>query len=179
MFATEEDTVLLTNRQNLCKVSQVTLRELGLCLGRRMDMRRYSGTFCLTLSLSMVAGTCAAATIEPIRGEVYVNHGGGFVRVAAGETANEGDSVMVSPNGSATVMYSDRCTVTVRPGMVIRITRDPPCDMPVKAPPLVAAEAPPEFANLAGFGIAAAVGAGLAGLAESMQSNHTVTPASP
>jgi hypothetical protein len=92
------------------------------------------------------------AALEPIQGDLLINHGKGFEKVLASKIeAKVGDSVMVSPGGIAKVTYADGCQANVTPGAVMTITKLSPCasgslaaDLtPVyKAKP---AEAPPAF----------------------------------
>jgi hypothetical protein len=90
-------------------------------------------------------------TLEPIQGDLLINHGKGFEKVLASKIeAKVGDSVMVSPGGIAKVTYADGCQANVTPGAVMTITKLSPCasgslaaDLTlVKAKP---AEAPPAF----------------------------------
>ena len=68
-----------------------------------------------------------AATVDSVRGQVSINRGDGFRRVTGTVQANIGDSVMVSPNGKARVVYPDGCAVEVNPGAVVTITALSPC----------------------------------------------------
>jgi hypothetical protein len=68
-----------------------------------------------------------AATIEPGQGDLTINQGQGFKRVNGRANANVGDSVMVGPTGSATIVYDDGCKVAVRPGAVVTIAPLSPC----------------------------------------------------
>jgi hypothetical protein len=94
--------------------------------------------------------TTRTATLEPIQGELLINHGKGFEKVLASKVeAKVGDSVMVSPGGIAKVTYADGCQANVEPGAVMTITKLSPCasgslaaDLEYKARP---AEAPPAF----------------------------------
>lgn len=91
-----------------------------------VGMRGLLSAVCLTSAL--LAGTASwAATIEPVRGQVSFNQGAGFQKVDGRVEANTGDSVMVGPDGAATVVYSDGCTVDVQPGAVVTIAPLSPC----------------------------------------------------
>ena len=85
----------------------------------------------LTLSVACAAllSTSAtwAATLEPAQGDLVINQGQGFQPVNSRVDANVGDSVMVGPGGSASVVYSDGCTVNVQPGAVTTIAPISPC----------------------------------------------------
>jgi hypothetical protein len=77
------------------------------------------------------AGSWAAtptATLEPVQGDLSINHGKGFEKVLVSKIeAKVGDSVMVSPGGIAKVTYADGCQANVTPGTVMTITKLSPC----------------------------------------------------
>lgn len=68
-----------------------------------------------------------AATVEPGQGNLTINQGQGFQPINSRVDANVGDSVMVAPGGSATVVYDDGCKVDVQPGAVTTIAPISPC----------------------------------------------------
>jgi hypothetical protein len=68
-----------------------------------------------------------AATVDSIQGSLAINRGKGFQRVTGPVQAKVGDSVMVSPGGSAQVSYPDGCAVNVTPGAVVTIGAQSPC----------------------------------------------------
>lgn len=73
----------------------------------------------VALVMSLIFGSAAhAATVKTIEGNVLINRGNGYERVSGTSQAKVGDSVMVSPNGVAQIIYADGCAVTVRPGSV-------------------------------------------------------------
>ncbi len=92
-------------------------------MGYRKGLLR---TLCLGCSV-LIASPTWAATIEPGLGDVSVNHGRGFSPVNSRSGANVGDSVMVGPGGTATIVYEDGCRVDVRPGAVTTIAPLSPC----------------------------------------------------
>lgn len=75
----------------------------------------------------LFATACPAATLVPVQGQLSINHGQGFEQVSGQVEANAGDSVMVSPDGSANVVYGDGCKITLQPGSVMTITELSPC----------------------------------------------------
>ena len=89
-----------------------------------MIRRTFVGAFCLAMLLS---GSSWAATVEPGQGNLTINQGQGFQPVNNRVDANVGDSVMVAPGGSATVVYDDGCKVAVQPGAVTSIAPLSPC----------------------------------------------------
>jgi hypothetical protein len=89
-------------------------------------MRAFSSAVCFAVVL-LVATVARTATIEPVQGDLSINHGQGFEKVNGRIDANVGDAVMVSPDGSAVVSYPDGCTVNVQPGAVMTIAPLSPC----------------------------------------------------
>jgi hypothetical protein len=75
----------------------------------------------------LVASPSWAAVVEPGYGDLTINQGQGFKPVTSRSDANVGDSVMVGPGGSATIVYDDGCKVQVRPGAVTSIAPLSPC----------------------------------------------------
>jgi len=84
----------------------------------------------MSLALGSLLGSAAcAATLQPRGGTVLINHGAGFEHVTGPTNAGVGDSVMVSPGGSAQVVYDDQCAVSVKPGQLVTIAQEAPCKM--------------------------------------------------
>jgi hypothetical protein len=75
----------------------------------------------------LTASPSWAAVVQPGLGNLTINQGQGFKPVTSGATANVGDSVMVGPGGSATIVYEDGCKVDVRPGAVLTVAPISPC----------------------------------------------------
>ena len=138
----------------------------------------------------LMASPSWAATIEPGYGDLTINQGQGFKSATSRTSANVGDSVMVGPGGSATVVYDDGCRVPVQPGAVTNIAPLSPCasgsyaaDMAVKALPSATETAPAGYAEFNPAFWAIWLG-GVGFLTyEIVRSNHsnaeTVRPASP
>jgi hypothetical protein len=82
----------------------------------------------LSIGCSVLVATPSwAAVVEPGYGDLTINQGQGFKSVTSRANANAGDSVMVGPGGSATVVYDDGCKVNVQPGAVTTIAPLSPC----------------------------------------------------
>ncbi len=75
----------------------------------------------------LVASPSWAAMVQPGLGNLTINQGQGFKPVTTAVNANVGDSVMVGPGGSATVVYEDGCKIDVHPGAVTTIAPLSPC----------------------------------------------------
>ena len=88
----------------------------------------------LPLALLLSPAACAA-TLQPTGGTVLINHGAGFQRVTEPTSAGVGDSVMVSANGSAQVVYDAQCSVPVKAGHVVTIAAEAPCQAAKTAVP--------------------------------------------
>src|SRR5271166_4334858 len=93
-----------------------------------MGKRRHPLFSALSIGCAvLVASPSWAAMIQPGLGDLTINQGQGFKPVASRTDANVGDAVMVSPGGSATIVYDDGCKVDVRPGAVTTIAPLSPC----------------------------------------------------
>jgi hypothetical protein len=141
-----------------------------------MATKSLIGAFCgaLLLSCSTLVGSQAwAASLQPGQGNLTINQGQGFQPVNGRVDANVGDSVMVGPGGSATVVYDDGCTVNVAPGSVTTVAPLSPCASGSYAADNTDLVGP----AIMGLGAAAAIGAGV--LASTNNPNTNGTPASP
>lgn len=145
--------------------------------------------FCIAVVCVVCVAQAQAATLQPLGGEVFVNRGGGYQLVTGPVEVNPGDAVMANPNGRATIIYSDSCSVNVQPDLVATVTPNPPCGNPLspdvaqsyaQAPP---PPVPPPSGNDGAFWLGAAgVGLGVAGLgvaiyAVTRNNNNTTTTA--
>ncbi len=97
-------------------------------------MRRFSASALVVFSI-FLCPSALAATVKPVQGEVLVNRGNGYEYVRGTSQASVGDIVMARPGGSAQVVYNDKCSVTVRPGQVVTIASEPPCNKTVSFDP--------------------------------------------
>jgi hypothetical protein len=68
-----------------------------------------------------------AATVNATQGQVLLNLGQGYKQVTGSSEAGPGAIVVANPGGSAQVVYSDGCSITVTPGMVYTIAPQSPC----------------------------------------------------
>ena len=80
-----------------------------------------------TTTTATTATATTGAIIEPVQGDLSLNHGQGFQKIDGRVQANVGDAVMVGPGGSANLVYPDGCQVTVQPGSVVNIAPLSPC----------------------------------------------------
>lgn len=135
-------------------------------------MRLFSSVIFGVAGALCLATACSAATIEPGQGQLSVNQGQGFEPVNSRIDARVGDSVMVSPNGSALVSYPDGCKVNVQPGAVVTIAPLSPCASGSYA------EDQPNFWMPVIWGGVVLGTLGFVGY-EISQSTKTTTPASP
>lgn len=89
-------------------------------------MRGFCAALCFGCSL-LAATACSAATVQPLQGQISINQGQGFHQIAGAAELKAGDSVIVSPGGSASVSYPDGCNVGLQPGAVMVIPALSPC----------------------------------------------------
>ena len=90
-------------------------------------MRAFLGAVCWGCAV-FYGSVSWAATIEPVQGSLSVNQAGqGFHPISGRVDAKAGDSVMVSPDGAAMIVYDDGCKVNVQPGAVATISALSPC----------------------------------------------------
>jgi len=110
-------------------------------------------------------GVAEAAVLEPLRGNVRVSHGGGYLAVRAATNVDPGDQVMVGSKGQARVVYPDGCAVDVKPGSVMVVGAESPCTKQAAAgSPMDPALAAAAALGAAGGGIAAGVSRSSGGL---------------
>jgi hypothetical protein len=134
----------------------------------------------------LTASPSWAAVVQPGVGDLTINHGQGFKPLTGAANANVGDSVMVGPGGSATIVYDDGCKVDVRPGAVMAIAPLSPCAAGSNAQnPNCPPGSPgypycgqPDWVGPTIAAILAALGIGIAAWRAS-EGNGTTTPISP
>jgi len=131
----------------------------------------------LCLAVMFAGGALAqTATVQPVQGDLSVNQGQGFQRVDSRIEANVGDTVMVGPGGSASLVYPDGCQVTIQPGSVVSVAPLSPCASGSLAQ--TGSGNGPDWTGLAWSLVTlGGIGAGVAGIIEAKSSTPT-TPAS-
>jgi len=136
-----------------------------------MGKRPFRLALCVGCAV-LVGSPSWAATIEPGQGALSVNQGQGFQPINSRVDANVGDSVMVGPGGTATVVYDDGCKVDVQPGAVATIAPLSPCASGSNAE---------DFNWGAVIMGVAVIGVTTAAVVAATQSskNNTITPSSP
>jgi hypothetical protein len=82
----------------------------------------------LMASCLFVGGSqgAVAAMLQAIQGDVMINAGDGFKRVAGPTQVNPGDYVMVGPGGKANLVYPGGEIVPVQEGGVFAVAEQPP-----------------------------------------------------
>ena len=98
------------------------------------------GSIVLVLGVCLSLPAWAGAVVEPVKGQVYINHGKGFQAVTASTKASVGDQVMVAPDGRGKIVYSEGCVVDVHPGAVVGVAGS--CKVAMAKPMLAGLEAP-------------------------------------
>jgi hypothetical protein len=69
----------------------------------------------------------AAVKVVPKYGEVRIGTGRGFQKINTPTDVPAGAQVMVSPEGSASIAYSDNCVVNAPPASITIVEKRPPC----------------------------------------------------
>ena len=89
-------------------------------------------TFLVVLSTVLLfCGPAFAATVDSVKGKVLINRGDGFQPATSGTNANAGDLLMANAGGSAKLIYPGGCQVSIIPGRVVSVGKQPPCTAPV------------------------------------------------
>ena len=82
----------------------------------------------ITMFAALTFGTCvSAATLQPISGKVLINHGAGYQAITQPAAVTVGTSIMVNAEGSAKLVYNEQCAVAVKPGQVVAVAAEAPC----------------------------------------------------
>jgi hypothetical protein len=133
----------------------------------------------LAVGLCLFMGTaCLATTVEPVSGVLQLNRPGqGFVKVTVSTVVNPGDLLMVSPDGTANVVYTDGCKYVLQPGSVLTVAAISPCASKSFAQGATQEGPPSPFGDAAAWGFGGAV-LGLSGFIgyEISQSGKTTIP---
>lgn len=139
-------------------------------------MRAVSGAVAV-FSLVLVS-SAHAATVTAVEDEVFVGGYGGYQRVSGTTRAKIGDSVMAGEYGVGRITYPNGCVITVRPGTVVKIDANPPCETPADW----SANLEPTATGLSthhillGAGIAAGIGGGIWALTQSGDDDKPSSP---
>ena len=73
------------------------------------------------------ANVATAATVVVNAGTASVSTGGGYSSIPSGTEVGPGSKLIVSQGGSATIVYSSACQVSVSAGQVVTIPAQIPC----------------------------------------------------
>lgn len=75
----------------------------------------------------MANGAAQAASLENVRGEVWVGRDQGFRAILGPEDLSPGDKVKVGSDGLASIVYPDGCKVELRANALATVAEDSPC----------------------------------------------------
>ena len=122
-----------------------------------------------------------AAVLSPIKGEVLVNMGNGYMPIVNAVEVKPGDLVFVSPEGQALIDYGSGCLQTVLPRTVVWVEPQPPCQAAPQRPAETIAGSSPAGtgSNSMLVGTAIVAGGAAAALALAGGGDKTPAPASP
>jgi hypothetical protein len=86
-----------------------------------------SRVFVVLVAVVGFPAIAVAATVSPIAGDVRIGTGHGFHRINAPTEVAAGAQIMVGPQGSASITYSDDCIVRALPEAITIVQRGTPC----------------------------------------------------
>ena len=75
----------------------------------------------------------AAPTAESLGGTVRINQGKGFAVLQGTTAVKPGDTIMADPKGKGRLVYSDGCTINVKPGALVTVAEVSPCSLTAQA----------------------------------------------
>jgi hypothetical protein len=96
---------------------------------------RVAPRFAIASLLFVASSMAQAATLHSIEGDVMINRGDGYEFARAEVDLDPGHHVIVSPTGSAQILYADGCNVTALPGTIVPIKKQSPCSIETGAIP--------------------------------------------
>ena len=56
-----------------------------------------------------------------------ISRGSGYTRIEQPTPVRPGDTIMARRNGSAKLVYDDRCEVSIEPNTIVFVRETPPC----------------------------------------------------
>lgn len=74
-----------------------------------------------------ISAAVRAAMLEPIQGDIRINRGAGYIPVNSPVELKSGDRVLVGSDGSATLVYSDCCSVEGGSESLLTVGTHSPC----------------------------------------------------
>lgn len=92
-------------------------------------IRHYARTAGVIAGLVAFGAAYAAPTVETLGGTVRVNQGKGFATLQGASAVKAGDTIMADPKGKGRLVYSDGCTVNVKPGALVTVAEVSPCSL--------------------------------------------------
>ncbi len=116
-------------------------------------------------SFAFIGSAFAGAELSAIKGQVLVNSGAGYVASSGASYLTPGTRIMVSPNSTAVLKFSDGCSVPLKSGVVTIGSRSPcsfkAADLPDRGEPDDRRGVPPvvgfSTSTLLGIGAGAAL----------------------
>ena len=153
--------------------------------------RTLTRTAGVIVGLAALSAAHAATTVENLGGTVRVNQGKGYSVLQGAGNVKPGDTIMVDLRGKGRVVYSDGCTVNVKPGSIVTVAEVSPCSLTAQSnddrdrrdasvfPPIDPATGLLAVAGLAAAGAGAAAIAGSSGGGGGNNIIPFIRPASP
>lgn len=117
------------------------------------------------LAALLASGSAQAASLEDVRGDVWIGRENGFSLVNGATELAPGDKIKVGRKGVARLVYSDGCSVNVGANSLTRVAKHSPCSFNAQVIDPSGSSLSNNQWGAIGLGIAAAGGGLFAGLA--------------
>ncbi|MGD9542323.1 hypothetical protein [Methylocystis sp.] len=129
------------------------------------------------LAALLASGSVQAASLEGVRGDVWIGRDKGFSLVNGSTELSPGDKIKAGRKGAARLVYSDGCSVNVGANSLTRVAKHSPCSF--NAQFVDPSSGGSEWVGI-GLGLATAGGGLAAGLASihSGSTNYVPVPVS-
>ena len=111
----------------------------------RIDRKRIVPVGAVIAAFFLFSHPVTAATVVPVKGAVRVSTEGGFKRLDQASEVAPLTRVMVTPGGSATIVYANKCQVTVT-GFATVLAK-PPCKGDFAQPSYLGVETGPSISE--------------------------------
>lgn len=77
----------------------------------------------------LLSSAASAATLQLLTGTASVKVRGGFQPVVAPVKVEPGETIMVSPSGSARIVYAEGCWIEIEPAAILVVPEAPNCEV--------------------------------------------------
>jgi hypothetical protein len=128
------------------------------------------------LAALLASGSAQAASLEDVRGDVWIGREKGFSLVNGSTELSPGDKIKVGRKGVARLVYSDGCSVNVGANSLTRVAKNSPCSFSAQFGGPSGSSLSDNQWGAIGMGVVAAGGGLAAGLASRGGGGTQVVP---